>query len=337
MKKRVLSGVTSTGKLTLGNYLGAISNFVKLQAENELFIFIANLHAITVPIAKKDLTTNTLEIAAWYFACGIDPNVASVFVQSDVLEHTQLGYILLCHSYLGELERMTQFKDKAQKAKQQNKTVSIPTGLLVYPTLMAADILLYDADFVPVGSDQTQHLELTKTLATRLNAKYQANLFKVPQLYQNQYAHRIMSLQDPTKKMSKSDDNLKNVIFLNDDAATIAEKIKKAVTDSENKIKYDPENKPGVSNLITIYAACSNQTIPNAEKHFANRDYSFLKAEVTQAVTKLLTPIQAKYQKYLADQPTLIKLLQQGATKAQAIAAKKLATVQKAIGVDYQE
>lgn len=332
MKKRVLSGVTSTGKLTLGNYLGAISNFVKLQTENELFIFIANLHAITIPIAKKELTSNTLEIAAWYFACGIDPNTANVFIQSDVLEHTQLGYILACHSYVGELERMTQYKDKAQKV-QQNKTVSIPTGLLIYPTLMAADILLYEPDLVPVGSDQTQHLELTRTLAARLNAKYQDNLFKIPQQYKNETTQRIMSLQDPSKKMSKSDDNLKNVIFLSDDLKTITEKIKKAVTDSENIIKYDPDQKPGVSNLLAIYAACTNKTIGDSESYFANKDYSFLKTEVISAINNLLAPIQEKYQKYLSDQASLLKFLQQGATNARKIAAQKLQEVQKALGI----
>lgn len=336
MKKRVLSGVTSTGKLTLGNYLGAISNFVKLQKENELFIFIANMHAITIPINQKELATNTLEIAAWYFACGINPELANVFVQSDVLEHTQLGYILLCHSYLGELERMTQFKDKMQKTKQQNKTVSIPTGLLVYPTLMAADILLYEPDLVPVGSDQTQHLELTKTLAERLNTKYQNNLFKIPQQYQNQIAHRIMSLQEPTKKMSKSDDNLKNVIFLSDDQSTITEKIKKAVTDSENIIKYDLEKKPGVSNLLAIYATITNKSIKDTETYFANKDYSFLKSEVATAIHNLLAPIQEKYQKYLSDQSSLVKLLQQGANNAKKIANKKLQEVQKALGLNYQ-
>lgn len=336
MKKRVLSGITSTGKLTLGNYLGAISNFVKLQNENELFIFIANLHAITIPISKKELATNTLEIAAWYFACGINPNIANVFVQSDVLAHTQLSYILLCHSYLGELERMTQFKDKIQKvANQQNKTTSIPSGLLVYPTLMAADILLYEPDLVPVGSDQTQHLELTKTLAERLNAKYQNNLFKIPQQYQNQYAHKIMSLQEPTKKMSKSDDNPKNVIFLSDDLETITTKIKKAVTDSENLIKYDPEKKPGVSNLLTIYASITNKTIAETEKYFANQNYSFLKNEVISTIANLLTPIQEKYQKYITDKQLLLKLLNKGADNAKAIAEKKLSEVQKAIGITY--
>lgn len=336
MKKRVLSGVTSTGKLTLGNYLGAISNFVKLQAENELFIFIANMHAITIPIDKKELTTNTLEIAAWYFACGIDPNQASVFVQSDVLEHTQLGYILACHSYLGELERMTQFKDKMQKTKQQNKTVSIPTGLLIYPTLMAADILLYEPDLVPVGSDQTQHLELTKTLAMRLNAKYQTDLFKIPEQYQTQYAYRIMSLQDPTKKMSKSDDNVKNVIYLSDDLNAVTEKIKKAVTDSENLIKYDLEKKPGVSNLLAIHASITNKSIPETEAYFANKDYSFLKTEVIKVINNLLAPIQAKQQEFLKNQAALVKLLEQGAENARKIASKKLQEVQKALGINYQ-
>lgn len=335
MKKRVLSGVTSTGKLTLGNYLGAISNFVKLQNEHELFIFIANLHAITVPITKKELETNTLEIAAWYFAAGINPDLTNVFVQSDVLEHAQLGYILLCNSYLGELERMTQFKDKLQKTKQQNNTISIPTGLLVYPALMAADILLYEPDLVPVGSDQTQHLELTKTLAARMNAKYQENLFKLPEQYQNQHAHRIMSLQDPTKKMSKSDDNLKNVIFLSDDLNTITEKIKKAITDSENIIKYDITNKPGVSNLLTIYATITNKTISETEKYFANKDYNFLKTEVIKEIHGLFSPIQEKYQKYISNKEQLLKWLNLGAKNAKKIAEKKLQEVQKAIGIDY--
>lgn len=335
MKKRVLSGVTSTGKLTLGNYLGAINNFVKLQNEHELFIFIANLHAITMPITKKELETNTLEIAAWYFACGINPNTTTVFVQSDVLEHTQLGYILLCHSYLGELERMTQFKDKMQKTTQQNKTISIPSGLLVYPTLMAADILLYEPDLVPVGSDQTQHLELTKTLASRMNAKYQENLFKIPQQYQNQYAQRIMSLQNPTKKMSKSDENSKNVIYLLDDSNTVTEKIKKAVTDSENIIKYDLQNKPGVSNLLAIYATITNKSISETEKYFTNKDYSFLKTEVIKEINNLLTPIQKKYQEYTANPEQLIKLLEQGAINAKKIAEKKLQQIQKAIGINY--
>ncbi|MCL8209918.1 tryptophan--tRNA ligase [Spiroplasma attinicola] len=337
MKNRVLSGITSTGKLTLGNYLGAINNFVKLQNEHELFIFIANLHALTTPTTKKSLQENTLEIAAWYFACGINPKTANVFVQSDVLEHTQLSYILLCHSYLGELERMTQFKDKSQKIKSPNKTISIPTGLLVYPTLMAADILLYDPDFVPVGKDQTQHLELTRTLALRINAKYQTEIFKkFPTPYQNQYTSKIMALQDPMKKMSKSDENQKNVIFLSDDLATITEKISKAVTDSENIIKYDPERKPGVSNLLIIYCSLTNKTIAQAEKYFSKQNYNILKKEVTKAVADLLIPIQKKYQQYINDKTLLLKLLEQGANNARKIAAAKLKAIEAVVGVDYR-
>ncbi|MDQ7982817.1 MAG: tryptophan--tRNA ligase [Spiroplasma sp.] len=336
MKKRVLSGITSTGKLTLGNYLGAINNFIKLQDEHELFIFIANLHAITIPATKQALQENTLEIAAWYFACGINPKVTNVFVQSDVLEHTQLSYILTCHSYLGELERMTQFKDKSLKVKSSNKTISIPTGLLTYPTLMAADILLYDPDFVPVGKDQTQHLELTRTLALRMNSKYQTQIFKkIPTPYQNEFTSKIMALQEPTKKMSKSDNNLKNVIFLSDNLATITEKINKAVTDSENIIKYHPEKKPGVSNLLVIYCSLTNKTIAQAEKHFLKQNYSVLKKEVIKAIGNLLIPIQKKYQEYINDKIILLKSLELGANNARKIAAKTLKEVQTAIGVDY--
>lgn len=335
MKKRVLSGITSTGKLTLGNYLGAINNFVKLQEKNELFIFIANLHAITIPINKTKLETNTLEIAAWYFACGINPKLTNVFVQSDVLEHAQLGYILLCHSYLGELERMTQFKDKMQKTKQANQTTSIPSGLLVYPTLMASDILLYEPDLVPVGSDQTQHLELTKALAQRLNTKYKSDLFKIPQQYQDKYSHRIMSLQNPTKKMSKSDDNPKNAIYLFDDLESISTKIKKAVTDSENIIKYDLENKPGVSNLLSIYASINNKSIQETEKYFQNKNYNDLKDELIKTIHNLLSPIQKKYKKIIEDKESLLQLLNLGAQNAKKIAAKKLQEVQKAIGINY--
>jgi len=231
---------------------------------------------------------------------------------------------------------MTQFKDKMQKTKQKNKTISIPSGLLVYPTLMAADILLYEPDLVPVGSDQTQHLELTKTFATRINAKYQNNLFKIPQQYQNQYAHKIMSLQEPTKKMSKSDNNPKNVIFLSDNLASITEKIKKAVTDSENLIKYDLKNKPGISNLLTIYASINNKTITDTQNYFANKDYNFLKKEVITTIYNLLAPIQEKYQKYISDKTLLLKLLNQGAINASKIARKKIQEVQKVIGIDYK-
>lgn len=332
MKKRILSGVTSTGKLTLGNYLGAISNFVKLQKDAELIVFIANLHALTSPINPQYLQENTIDIAAWYFACGIDENKATVFIQSDVLEHAQLSYILLCHTGLGELERMTQFKDKS--FKQQNKTASIPSGLLFYPTLMAADILLYDADQVPVGSDQTQHLELTRELAKKINSKYKTLLFKTPEQYSNPFAHKIRSLQEPHKKMSKSDDNPNNIIFLSDDAQTITNKIKKAVTDSEGIIKYDIDNKPGVSNLLAIYASIKNQTIAETQNYFQTKNYGQLKAEVSQVIIDLLTPIQIRHQEILNNKQELLQGLHKGALKAQKIASSKLQSIQDVIGIN---
>lgn len=333
---RIISGITSTGKLTLGNYLGVISNFLKLQEEHELLIFVANLHGLTLPISPETLSNNIKDIAAWYFAAGIIPNKAHIFIQSDVLAHTQLGYILLCNSYLGELERMTQFKDKSQKITTQNQTISIPTGILAYPTLMAADILLYDADFVPVGIDQTQHLELTKTLATRMNNTYQTKLFKIPKIIIDKQAQKIMSLQEPEKKMSKSDNNLKNTIFLSDTKQEVANKIKKAITDSENIIKFDPQRKPGISNLLTIYASITNKDIKTCEQYFSNHNYGFLKEEVIKVINNLLEPMQKKHQALINEKSLqLIAYLQQGATFANDIATKKLKFVQDTIGINF--
>jgi len=335
--KRVLSGITSTGKLTLGNYLGAINNFLKLQDDHELLIFVANLHGLTLPIAPTVLRQNIIDVAAWYFACGIDPKKAHIFIQSDILAHTQLSYILLCHSYLGELERMTQFKDKVQKITSKNKTKSIPTGILAYPTLMAADILLYDADFVPVGVDQTQHLELTKSLATRLNHLHQTELFKIPQTIFDDQAQKIMSLQDPTKKMSKSDENVKNVIFLSDTSAMVTSKIKKAVTDSEDFIKYDLVKKPGISNLLTIYASITKTDLKTCEQYFKNHNYGFLKNEVIKVVNNLLKPMQKKHEQLInQDAWKLANYLEAGAKFANEIANKKLQLVQNTIGLNYR-
>lgn len=333
---RIISGITSTGKLTLGNYLGAINNFLKLQEDHELLIFVANLHGLTLPIKPQILRDNIRDIAAWYFAAGIMPNKSHIFIQSDVLAHTQLGYILLCNSYVGELERMTQFKDKSQKTINQNKMVSIPTGILAYPTLMAADILLYDADFVPVGIDQTQHLELTRTLATRMNSTYKTELFKIPKIIIDQQAQKIMSLQEPEKKMSKSDNNLKNTIFLSDSKQEVSDKIKKAVTDSENIIKFDPQRKPGVSNLLTIYASITKKDIKTCEQYFSNHNYGFLKAEVIKVINDLLEPMQKKHQELITEKGLqLISYLQQGATFANKIATKKLNFVQDTIGINF--
>lgn len=335
---RVISGITSTGKLTLGNYLGAINNFLKLQNDHELLIFVANLHSLTIPINATMLNDNIRDIAAWYFAAGINPKKSHIFIQSEVMAHTQLGYILLCHSFLGELERMTQFKDKNQKMINPNKTLSIPTGILAYPTLMAADILLYDAEFVPVGVDQTQHLELTKTLALRMNKFHNTQLFKIPTPIFDAYGQKIMSLQEPTKKMSKSDSNLNNVIFLSDSCKVITAKINKAITDSENIIKFDVKNKPGVSNLLVIYASITNQDMKTCEQYFANQNYGFLKSQVIKVINDLLVPMQKKYQALIND-PTckLTTYLQQGAIIANKIANKKLKLVQDTIGLNVKE
>lgn len=333
---RIISGITSTGKLTLGNYLGAINNFLKLQDDHQLLIFVANLHALTLPINPQTLRENIRDIAAWYFAAGINPNKSHIFIQSDVLAHTQLGYILLCHSYLGELERMTQFKDKSQKATKQNKTLSIPSGILIYPTLMAADILLYDADFVPVGVDQTQHLELTRTLATRMNNLHKTKLFKIPEAIFDKQGQKIMSLQEPTTKMSKSDENIKNVIFLSDNESEVTSKIKKAVTDSEDIIKYDIEKKPGISNLLSIYASITKQDIKTCEEYFTNQNYGFLKSEVIRVVNDLLVPMQKKHKELINEKSfQLTKYLEQGSKIANEIANQKLTLVQDTIGLNY--
>ena len=242
--ERMLSGIKPTGKLTLGNYIGALSNFVKLQEEYEMMVFIANLHAITVGIDPNELKENTRDMAALYIACGLDPNRAIIFNQSDVLEHAYLGYVMACNSYMGELSRMTQYKDKTSKLKNE----SIPTGLFIYPTLMAADIVLYDPKYVPVGEDQKQHVELTRDIAIRFNHKY-GDTFVVPTPVVPKVGAKIKSLTDPTKKMSKSEvDGDKGCIYLLDDVKVARKKIMCAVTDSDNLVKYDVENKPGISN-----------------------------------------------------------------------------------------
>ncbi|ARU92089.1 tryptophanyl-tRNA synthetase [Spiroplasma clarkii] len=333
-KKRMLSGITTTGQLTLGNYIGALRNFVNLQDEFEMFVFIANLHGITTPIAKDTLRNNIKSMVALYFACGLDPNKATVFLQSDVLEHTQLAWILQCHTTLGELQRMTQFKDKSTKVKAENGTEFIPTGILTYPTLMAADILLYDPEFVPVGKDQKQHVELTRNIAERLNNKF-GTMFAIPQDYTPKVGSKIMDLQDPSKKMSKSSTNPKSFIWLLDDLNIVRNKIKAAVTDSENLIKYDPENKPGVSNLLTIYAALTEKPMSEVEKFFSNQDYGVLKAEVSEVVVTLLSKIQEKYHQ-LYNSQQLEEWLELGAKKARHIAQKKMTKVLNLTGLNYK-
>ncbi|WP_339021336.1 tryptophan--tRNA ligase [Spiroplasma endosymbiont of Atherix ibis] len=333
-KKIMLSGITTTGQMTLGNYIGAMRNFVALQDEFEMYVFVANLHGITSPIEKETLRQNIKNMVTLYFACGMDAEKSTVFVQSEILEHTQLAWILTCNTTIGELQRMTQFKDKSTKVKSENGTEYIPTGLLTYPVLMAADILLYDPAFVPVGKDQKQHIELARNIAERMNNKF-GEMFTIPGDYTPKVGSKIMDLQDPTKKMSKSAINPKSYIALLDDINEVKKKIKSAVTDSENLIKYDRENKPGISNLLTIYSALKNISIEETEKFFEGKDYGFLKEEVTNVVVELLEKIQKRF-KELSNSNLVDNWLEQGAEKAKKIARKKLTKVQNLTGINYK-
>ena len=325
---RLVSGIKPTGGLTLGNYIGAIQQFVQLQDElkdAEFFIFIADLHAITTPIEKALLKKNIRDIAALYIACGLDPQRVTLFVQSEISEHNQLAYVMESTVYMGELERMTQFKDKRQK-----QTEGIRGSLFTYPALMAADILLYDADIVPVGEDQKQHLELTRDLATRFNNTY-GDTFIVPKAYQPKTGAKIKSLSDPTKKMDKSSENQKSYILLLDDLNQVKTKIKSAVTDSEAKIYYDVENKPGISNLLTIDAALLKTTIEERVSHYKDMSYQDFKLCVADHIVAVLKPIQEKYHALIKD-PSLDAILDTGRDQAKMIAHRKLQKVYKKIG-----
>ena len=329
--KRMLSGIKPSGKVTLGNYIGAIKNFVNYQNEYELFIFIANMHAITVPQDKLELKRNTLDLAMLYVACGLDPEKTTLFVQTDVLEHANLGFVMNCNSYMGELNRMTQYKDKIAKNPKGLNTV----GLFTYPCLMAADILLYDPDYIPVGEDQKQHVELTRDLAIRFNSKY-GDTFKVPEPLTPKTGARIMSLQDPSKKMSKSDDESldKGCIYLLDEPAIARKKIMSAVTDSGCEIKYDVENKPGISNLLQIYSSLTGISIPEVEEKYVGKNYGEFKKDLGDIVFNLLTEIQEKYNK-IKESKEIYDILKNGAEKATYFARKKLQKVYKKIGFIY--
>lgn len=327
---RALSGIQSSGKLTLGNYIGALKQFVKLQDEYEMFVFVANLHAITVPQVKKELQENTINLVAFYLASGLDYNKTTIFLQSDVFAHAQLGWIMQCHTYMGELQRMTQFKDKS--AKYDN----IGEGLFAYPSLMAADILLYDPVFVPVGEDQSQHLELTRDLANRFNNRY-GETFTVPKTKLVEEGAKIMSLADPTKKMSKSDPaGDKGCIYLLDDAKTIMKKIKSATTDSLSKVNYDVENQPGISNLLTIYAAIKDMKVKEALEIFKDYNYADFKEAVGQALVDELIPLQERYQ-YVLDNNLVEEALTIGRERASIIANKKVWKVQDRIGLNLKK
>ncbi len=328
MKKRMLSGIKPTGQLHLGSYIGALKHFVEYQDDYDVYAFIANLHCITVPQDPKTLQKNLQDCVALYLACGLDPKKATIFLQTDVKAHAQMGYILCCHTYMGELNRMTQFKDKQAKGEK-----NLSGGLYTYPALMAADILLYDPDYVPVGDDQKQHVELTRDIAERINNRY-GEMFKVPEPLIAKVGARIMSLNDPTKKMSKSDNNDKGCVYLLDDPKKARKKIMSAVTDSEAHVHYDPVNQPGISNLMQILSSLSNdRPFEDIEKEFEGKGYGDFKRAVADAVVDTLEKIQARYHEIL-DSNILEEVLSEGAAKANVIADAKLEKVQKAIGME---
>jgi len=330
---RILSGIQPSGDLTLGNYLGAIKNFVKLQEEHECLFMIVDLHAITMPQDRLALRNNIKELAAIYVACGIDPAKATIFIQSEVPAHLELGWVLTCNTGMGELERMTQFKDKS--AKQEAHGGHIGVGLFTYPALQAADILLYDTDMVPVGSDQKQHLELTRDLAERFNSRYGVT-FKLPEVYIAPQGARIMSLQDPTKKMSKSDENPKNFILLTDEPNVIRKKIKSAVTDSEGTVGYDPAGRPGISNLLEIYACITGESIDHLVAKYEGKGYGDFKADLAEVVVGELEPIQ-KRRKDVLDSGELDEILDRGKEDASRLAMRKLAKVKHKLGLGRKQ
>lgn len=327
-KKVLLSGITATGKLTIANYIGAIKNMVNLQEKYDSYIFIADLHALTLPIEPEQLNKNKNDLFALYLACGINPDKSTLFFQSDVLEHGMMEWLITVNTTIGELSRMTQFKDKSTKIKSPNGMDTIPTGLLMYPTLMVGDILLYNADLIPVGIDQKQHVELTRNIVQRLNNKYKTS-FNEPNPYIPNVGSKIMSLVEPTKKMSKSDKNDKASIYLLDDPEVAYKKIMKAVTDSENKI-YISNEKPGILNLLTIYSALNDLTLEESEKKFKNKNYGELKISVAESVKSLLINIQSKYKDMLLKINELSKI---GAEKATKIAKENLEKLMKGMGL----
>ncbi|HJF72822.1 tryptophan--tRNA ligase [Gallibacterium anatis] len=327
-KPIVFSGVQPSGELTIGNYLGALRQWVKMQDDYECLFCVVDLHAITVRQDPVALHKATLDVLALYLACGIDPNKSTIFVQSHVPEHTQLAWVLNCYTYFGEMGRMTQFKDKSARYEG-----NVSVGLFTYPVLMAADILLYQAKQVPVGDDQKQHLEITRDIAQRFNALY-GDIFTIPEVFIPKAGARVMSLLDPNKKMSKSDDNRNNVIGLLEDPKAVAKKIKRAVTDSEEppRVKFDVENKPGVSNLLSILSAITEKSIPELEAEFEGKMYGHLKGAVADEVSAMLTHLQERYYHFRNDEALLNKILHEGAEKARAKAKETLDKVYQAVG-----
>lgn len=325
---RVLSGIKPTGQLTLGNYIGALRNFKNYQEDNDTFIFVADLHSLTLPIDPEVLRKNSKDIVAYYLASGLDINKCTIFLQSDVSTHSELAIILQNYLYMGELSRMTQFKDKSAKMNQN----AIGLGLFAYPVLMAADILLYDANIIPVGEDQVQHIELTRDLVHRFNNRY-GDILVMPEAKLNKVGTRIMSLSDPTKKMSKSDP--KGDIFLSDDLETIRKKIMRAVTDLGSEVTYDEKNKPGISNLLTIYSALKNISIEEAVNHFKGYRYGDFKKEVADAVIDELKPFKERYEQII-NSDEVEKVLEIGKNRALEISKKTLSRIKKAVGLLHE-
>jgi tryptophanyl-tRNA synthetase len=322
---RVLSGIQPTGEAHLGNYLGAIRNWVHDQHEHDAFYCVVNLHALTIPQDPSELRRKTLDMAMILLAAGLDPTVCTLFVQSQLAEHSQLAWVMECTASIGELQRMVQFKDKAAK-----QTGFISAGLLTYPALQAADILLYDANYVPVGEDQRQHVELTRDLAIRFNGRY-GDTFVVPEVTVPRAGARVMDLQEPNRKMSKSTESPQGTVLVLDPPDVVLRKFKRAVTDSDTEVRYDPQAKPGVSNLLSILAACTGRTAGDLAAGY--HQYGPLKTDTGDAVVELLRPVQERYAALQADPAETSRLLSIGADKARAVAAKTLARAYENLGI----
>ncbi|WP_210129981.1 tryptophan--tRNA ligase [Staphylococcus sp. GDX8P54P] len=322
----LFSGIQPSGIPTIGNYIGALKQFADVQNDYDCYFCIVDQHAITVPQDKIKLRKQIRQLAAIYLASGINPEKATLFIQSEVPAHVQAGWMLTTISSVGELERMTQYKDKAQK-----RTDGIPAGLLTYPPLMAADIVIYNTNIVPVGEDQKQHMELTRNLVERFNSRYNDVLVK-PEIRMPKVGGRVMSLQDPTKKMSKSDDNQKNFISLLDEPNVAAKKIKSAVTDSDGIIKFDRDNKPGISNLLTIYSSLTNESIKDLEAKYENEGYGKFKTDLSEIVKDFLIDFQKKYDEFYHSDK-LDEILDHGRDKAQKASFKTLKKIERAMGL----
>lgn len=326
-RKRILSGIQPTGTPTLGNYMGAVRNWALLQQDYDCLYMVADLHSLTVREEPAALRRRTRELASLLLAAGIDPVNSVLFVQSHVPAHTQLSWVLACNTQFGELSRMTQFKDKSAKHPD-----NVNGGLFTYPVLMAADILIYNADLVPVGQDQTQHLEIARDIAQRFNGVY-GNTFTLPEGYVPAAGAKIMSLAEPTKKMSKSDPNVNSFVLMTDDRDAIVRKFKRAVTDSDGVVRFDAAEKPGVSNLMTIYSAFTGKTMPEIEAEFAGKGYGDFKMAVAETTADALAPVQAEYGRILADKTYVDGVLRDGAARASRLADRMVAKVYRKVGL----